>query len=343
MNEAAANASEIGPGRSCPLAYRYRPGDMAVPPSLRCEVLYVVGGLYGNEAALDEVLAMFDDERGDKRLVFNGDFNWFDTGADAFRRINERVLAHAATRGNVETEIAGDDPSAGCGCAYPDAVDQETVDRSNRIGARLGATARRFPALLDRLRALPMWLRVDVGDTRVAVVHGDADSLAGWGFAHDALADPARQGRVERWFDAAAVDVFACTHTCLPVLQRSTDPVHGAGRIVVNNGAAGMPNFRHTRHGVLTRIAVRPFEGGARAYGASLGSVFVDALRVDYDAERFAADFLAQWPAGSDAHRSYWQRIVDGPAFDLHDAVLDATVERTSPRTNAPSASRTTS
>ena len=319
-------------GRSCPLAYRYLPSDMAVPARLECELLYVVGGLYGNEAALDEVLDMFDREPGDKRLVFNGDFNWFDIDPAAFGRINERVLVHGATRGNVETELAADDPSAGCGCAYPDSVDQGTVDRSNRISARLVETARSFPALLDRLRSLPMWQRIDVGDRRVAIVHGDAQSLAGWGFAQEALASVAQQRRVDAWFDAAQVDVFASSHTCLPVLHTAGASANGAGRIVVNNGAAGMPNFQGTRHGMLTRIGLQPYRGPQRLYGTSSGNVFVDALKIDYDADRFATAFLAQWPAGSDAHRSYWQRIGHGPSLRLHDARSGAAAACTSER-----------
>ena len=44
------------PGRSCPLHYRYRPEVFAIeaPAHLRSlDVLYVVGGLYGNPLALE--------------------------------------------------------------------------------------------------------------------------------------------------------------------------------------------------------------------------------------------------------------------------------------------------
>ena len=66
-------------------------------------------------------------------LVFNGDFNWFDVDPDGFARLNARVLAHAALRGNVETELATDDERAGCGCAYPQWVGDAEVARSNEI------------------------------------------------------------------------------------------------------------------------------------------------------------------------------------------------------------------
>jgi hypothetical protein len=43
----------VGPrGRSCPLAYRYQPEALAQPAQLEADTLYVVGGLYGNPAAL---------------------------------------------------------------------------------------------------------------------------------------------------------------------------------------------------------------------------------------------------------------------------------------------------
>ena len=65
-------------GRTCPLSYRYAPDVMRAEPALRTETLYVVGGLYGNEPALESVVRMFDAEPGPKHLIFNGDFNWFD-------------------------------------------------------------------------------------------------------------------------------------------------------------------------------------------------------------------------------------------------------------------------
>ena len=308
-------------GRSCPLHYRYSPAVFAQPASLRCELLYVVGGLYGNEQALDSVLHLFERETGPKRLVFNGDFNWFNVDPDAFARLNQRVLAFDATRGNVETELCAPDtpdtPDVGCGCAYPDWVGDEVVQRSNQIMQRLRSTARQHPALLQQLQALPMGLTVEVGGMRVAVVHGDAESLAGWGFAQEMLRQPGHQAQLRRWFDAAQVDVFACSHTCLPLFHRlAGDPP----RAVLNNGAAGMPNFAGDSAGLLTRIAVRPFVGPQWRYGLRNNGLFIDAIDVAIDGPRWQADFLAQWPEGSAAHASYWQRIAAGPAYAVSDA-----------------------
>jgi hypothetical protein len=160
------------------------------------DVLYAVGGLYGHEAALHAVLRLFEAERGRKALVFNGDFHWFDADPATFDRIQQAVLAHTALRGNVETELANPHPAsdAGCGCAYPDWVGDGVVERSNRILQRLWTAA--TDAHRRQLAALPMALTAQVGGLRVGVVHGDAESLAGWGFAQEHLRQPEHRARV---------------------------------------------------------------------------------------------------------------------------------------------------
>jgi len=315
-----------GPGRSCPLRYRYDPGVLASEPSRTCDVLYVVGGLYGNTEALARVLDLFAAEEGDKVLVFNGDFNWFNVESGEFERVNRTVLEFGATRGNVETEIALPDDGAGCGCAYPDWVDDGIVERSNEIIRRLRATAIEFPSLTRAMAALPAWMRVDVGEQRVAIVHGDAESLAGWGFAQEALRDPRHQERLDRWFRLAEVDVFASTHTCLPALHKMTAAGDRAERVVINNGAAGLPNFAGTTLGLITRIAVRSYRGDRRCFGVESGGVSIDAIGVDYDQPAWQRRFLMQWPPGSPAFVSYWTRIVDGPRCRPED--IDGTPRR---------------
>jgi len=318
------------PGRSCPTHYRYGPTVFAAPARAHCEVLYVVGGLYGNVPALQRVLALFDDERGDKRLVFNGDFHWFDVDASAFAQIQRGVLAHGATRGNVETELAAqpapDGRDAGCGCAYPDWVGDAVVERSNRILARLRATARAMPGACGELESLPMWRRIDVGECRVAIVHGDAQSLSGWGFAQESLREPSQRRIAARWFEQARVDVFASSHTCLPVFQQVDLPGRAFAPLVLNNGAAGMPNLVGACEGLLTRIALRPFEGTGRRFGLRRGGLHFDAIAIDYDDAAWRRGFLAQWPAGSDAHASYWSRIGGTVEHTIDDALRAPTV-----------------
>jgi hypothetical protein len=245
------------------------------------------------------------------RFAFNGDFHWFDTGDSDFAFVTDAVLRHAALRGNVETEIAGEDSGAGCGCAYPADVSDAEVSRSNEILGVLRATARRAPALRERLARLPMHLTAQVGDARVGIVHGDAASLAGWGFAQDRLDEPGHRRWIESAFGEARVDAFASTHTCLPAFRRFD------GGVVANNGAAGMPNFEGTRFGLLTRIGVAPHEGPEGLYAMRAKGAHVEALRIDYDHDRWVERFLAAWPEGSPAHASYFRRISQGTRFAL--------------------------
>jgi hypothetical protein len=83
---------------------------------------------------------------------------------------------------------------------------------------------------------------VAVGRLRIGIVHGDAESLAGWRFAHDALDDSAAGAWLAAVRAASRIDVVASSHACLPALREFT---LDAGRLtIINNGAAGMPNFR---------------------------------------------------------------------------------------------------
>lgn len=312
--ESTAAGAATQPGRSCPLRYRYTPQAIAAAAEREAEILYVAGGLYGNLPALEAIEALAAAEPAPPTLVFNGDFNWFDVDDAGFRALNERVLAHAATQGNVEAELAAGDPAAGCGCAYPDEVPAAVVDWSNAIHARLAATAARHPALTARLAQLPPFARWRVGGLRVAVVHGDCESLAGWQFAAERLAAPAGLAALAAAAEAAAADVIASAHTCLPVMRRVA--VASGWAVLANNGAAGMPNFAADLRGVITRIG-RPRSPHAALYGTTLAGVAIDALPVAFDQRRWQADFLANWPPGSPAHRSYWQRIAAGPAYAI--------------------------
>jgi hypothetical protein len=306
---------DLRPGRACPVSYRYSPRVFDREPEIVAQTLYVVGGLYGNVEALEALLKLAGSEPGPVKIVFNGDFHWFDIAPAGFARITREVLAHAALRGNVETELATEESGAGCGCAYPADVSDAEVSRSNEILERLRATARADAPSREALGRLPMHLVARVGDARVGIVHGDATSLAGWGFAHDRLDAPSHRRWIDSMFRDARVDVFASTHTCLPAFRRYD--FGAAAGVVANNGAAGMPNFADTRFGLVTRIATRPFAGSERLHALEVGGVHVEALRLDYDHARWVERFLGQWPEGSPAHASYFRRITLGPRLAL--------------------------
>jgi len=300
------------PGRTCPLSYRYAPESLRRAPELAADTLWIAGGLYGNPFALESLLALYERERATKALVFNGDFHWFDARTDVFDQINRKVLEFAALRGNIEAELATPIADAGCGCAYPDWVDDGTVERSNEIIERLRAAAGDARALA----ALPMHLVARVGEARVAIVHGDFESLAGWGFSQEALSSS--QGRLSAHaaFDRAQVDIFASSHTCLPVLQR-----FGESRAIVNNGSAGMPNFRGELYGVVTRISINPSDDAL--YRLKCNGIHVEAIALRYDQAAWEKRFLEWWPAGSPAHRSYYGRITNGPSYTVGQALRE--------------------
>ncbi len=310
--------AEQAPGRACPLSYRYPASALAAAPSLGADSLWIAGGLYGNPFALRTLEALYDREPGPKALVFNGDFHWFDVDPEIFAAVDAAVLGHVALRGNVETELAEPAAGAGCGCAYPAWVDDGTVGRSNRIIDRLRTTAGALAGAKGRLRALPMHTVAAVGGERVAIVHGDARSLAGWGFSQEALATAQGIEAARADFADAGATVFASSHSCLPVLQALP-----GGRAIANNGAAGLPNFSGTRFGVATRISVRPRAGAL--YAVRAGALWVEAVALEYDAQAWEECFLAQWPPGSDAHRSYYGRIARGPGYSPGQALRGAT------------------
>ena len=313
-------------GRICPASYSYSPSSFARPPELLAEVLYVVGGLYGNRFALAEIQKMVACETVDAQIVFNGDYHWFDADVDTFAHVDSIVARHLTLRGNVETELASDDDANGCGCAYPESVPDDDVERSNEILNRLRVAARRVDALKpgtrSRLAALPMHLVADVGGARIGIVHGDAWALAGWRFAHDTLHSADRELALSAVFEQAALDGFASTHTCLPALKLF-DTALGE-RFVVNNGAAGMPNFANTRFGVITRLATLPVPrtlAAARLYGADIAGVYVDALAVRFDTVAWDDEFERLWLGNSPASVSYRHRILNGPDFSVDDAL----------------------
>ena len=319
------------PGRTCPLSYRYGAASLNRAADFSAPTVYVIGGLYGNPFALDALLALRDIEP-DAQLVFNGDFNWFDIDDASFTRINTEVLAHRAIRGNVETELLAGDAAAGCGCGYPDYVSDADVARSNAIMGMLADTARRHRAVSERLAALPMHLVAGVetaaGTVKVGIVHGDAESLAGWAFGEEAIEPRSVAGMFER----ARVRVFASSHTCLPVGETYATTMGACA--LFNNGAAGMPNFAGTSYGLITRISAHPAPPALGAlYGVVLGDavsnvhqagVHVDCVPLHYNQAAWFAHFDRLWPAVSPAALSYRNRIIRGPNYTPAQAMRGA-------------------
>jgi hypothetical protein len=302
------------PGRFCPSHYHYGARALAAPPAFSSDTLLVAGGLYGNPEALTALENLAAPDGAD--LVFNGDFHWFDSEPGMFDATQRRVLAHRAIAGNVEAELA--EPSgAGCGCGYPPRVDDTAVSQANMIMQQLQGTA--MPAQREQLARLAYHATAEVGGYRIALIHGDPDSLAGWGLDVNALGSGSdtSEEQLRSWFRQAGADVFACSHTCLP--HTRTLEVDGRRRAIINNGAAGMPNFRGDHRGVVTRIATT--SSPHALYRARLNGLAIEAIALDYDLDTWIERFERWWPPGSPAHRAYYERLTQGPGFELAQAL----------------------
>ncbi|KAA1174257.1 hypothetical protein FWJ25_08430 [Marinobacter salinexigens] len=309
-------------GRSCPLAYRYDPATLCREPEPVTEdVIYVVGGLYGNPFALDEIerMAAQEERLGRRvRLVFNGDFNWFNASDELFRDINQRVLNHTASLGNVEYELANPSDGAGCGCAYPSFVDQGVVERSNRIMVRLQGIADKHPDLQAQLAKLPRYRCLMFGGLKILVLHGDPESLAGWGLSHESFS-AGKDSEVKCWLEVAGADAIICTHTCLPLIWSSR--VAGCDRMVANNGSAGMGNLRDDPRGLLVRIALEPAPETALV-SRNIADMAVSLVPVPFDHDAWLDRFDHLWPAGTEAAESYRNRILSGTELSAENMLF---------------------
>jgi hypothetical protein len=84
---------------------------------------------------------------------------------------------------------------------------------------------------------------------------------------------------------------------------------------VINNGAAGMPNFPGQLSGLITRIGLTPFDSSTLPgfnviERTQVHGVEVAAISVPYDHAQWRTRFLANWPEGSEAYISYYARIM---------------------------------
>ena len=285
---------------SCPSDYAL---SFSWDGALCCETLYVVGGLYGNVQALQAIKKFVEP---DARVVFNGDMHWFDNDAEQFRAIEEGAKAFYLLNGNVEKELSREIKSgAGCGCFYPDSVAQTTKSWANEIHAHL---SKMVDAHLPQYKAMfqkrASCLGVYVGEQKIAITHGDEFSLAGWGCSRENLQNPQRQKALNAWFQENHVTVLASSHTCEAALLELENGV------LINNGAAGLPNFKAPNSGVITRISTKPSKRAL--YGVKKEGLYIEAIDVAYDAASFWDAFRRLWDETSPAYRSYASRILNG-------------------------------
>jgi hypothetical protein len=82
---------------------------------------------------------------------------------------------------------------------------------------------------------------------------------------------------------------------------------------------AGMPNFRGDRRSLITRVARQP--SSEAEYRALIEDVVIEAVAIPFDQDAWIRVFERLWPEGSAAWLSYAGRMVDGPDFDLQQAL----------------------
>ena len=145
-------------------------------------------------------------------------------------------------RSNVETELANDDSGAGCGCAYPDYVDDADVSRSNSILQRLRSVARTCCHVRQQLAQLAMHAVARVGDVRIGLVHGDAKSLAGWRFDAAAL----QQLENAPWLERVLANPWWTYLPLAPLARRRFTASRAVGGLAMPSSRTELPASRAT-------------------------------------------------------------------------------------------------
>lgn len=312
-------------GRVCPSDYHIDDQAFSGDAEHVCDVLYVVGGLYGNPFALEAIDQLIADERTRATeagtadfiitTVFNGDMHWFDKTTENFASIEKAAAKYTLLIGNVEAELRRESPiGVGCGCAYPACVDNETVARSNKIHSMLFDELSDRPELKELLEGRPSTTTVAVAGRKVGITHGDEHMVGGWNCSREELSEPERQRKLDAFLSENDLVALATTHTC-SAAAIALD--HG---LVINNGAAGLPNFAGQHFGLVIRIAETPHPDAL--FGAQRNGLFVEAVPLRYDQDSFVKWFDELWPEGSPAEISYRRRIVSGPADCVEEALL---------------------
>jgi hypothetical protein len=299
-------------GRFCPPHYFYGPEELAKTNEKYTDEIIVAGGIYGNVEALNALKSF---NLPSKNVVLGGDFNWFNISPDLFEEVNLKAMEFTTILGNVETELVSPTDNVGCGCAYPESVPEIEVSNSNEIMTALQSTSKKFTKILEKLKQRPKYARFKIGSLRVLIVHGDTKSLSGWSFSRESL----NHGREDAYYadllTRSNADVIACSHTCLPASKLVKHSENT--KLIINNGAAGMPNFKGELFGLATRFGAKPSNQYKTIWSTQIDDVFIDLIKIEYDQSRFMDQFTRTWAPGSAAHTSYFGRLTSGTQIPL--------------------------
>jgi diadenosine tetraphosphatase ApaH/serine/threonine PP2A family protein phosphatase len=220
--------------------------------------LAVMGGAYGNLAALESCLADAAATGANLKAFIGDSIGCCAHSNEVVRMIREGFDLFVA--GNHEQQaVAG---STSCGCGYSSAEDEKISCEAFELATSgLSDASRQF------LGTWPNEQIVELEGGRVLLCHGSPGYTSE--FLYDAELDDLR---LEAWLDRFDVRGFICTHSGLPFVRRLAD-----GRFAVNCGVVGKPD--HDGDTAVHYAVVDLPNGGDSTF---------DIRRVEYDHETWA-------------------------------------------------------
>lgn len=298
---------------SCSFEYFF-PNDWAkYPKPIEEDIIYVIGGLYGNLFSVETFNRMAEEEKSKPLMIFNGDMHWFDVSYDDFMEVENNTRG-IKLLGNVEFELPTSLDKADCGCNYPPDVDEAAMARSNVIHSAMKKNMR-GKVILEELATREKAIAISAMGYTIAITHCDEKSMPGWDCARDALQKEECRNELAAWLKENHIDILATPHTCLPAITAIDNSV------VCNNGSAGMANVRGKTYGLITRIAKKPHPKAVAK--KRLKDVYVELVKVEFPIVKFVEHFDQCWPDGSSASISYRNRIVNGTTVEEKTIDID--------------------
>ena len=252
------------------------------------------------------------------RLIFNGDFHWLNKKKEEFIAVQEFINKHIAIKGNIEDSLSNPKNFNNCNCDYPDYFPPEETIYSNEIFSQLKKTYLLCDEYKNDLNKLDTHFYISIKNgPNVFVTHGDLLSLNGWSFSSQSIREVKKEDFLN-FFNLVNADVIVSSHTCLPVFCNAIHR-NGEEKLLLNNGAAGMPNFRNKEFGIIIRISSTEFPDEKVLYRKRIKNYFFEAIKLEYANENFVKDFLSNWPFKSPGYKAYFDRIryldVEGEPF----------------------------
>ncbi|WVM89231.1 hypothetical protein UMZ34_00410 [Halopseudomonas pachastrellae] len=180
-------------------------------------MLYVIGGLYGNRQALDAIERRLAAET-QRSCGVQWRCSLVRLRPGGVSDIEQRLQRHHPLRGNVETELARVGDDFGCGCAYPEQTNADTVERSNRIHHQLQQTVDSLPGMAEQTGQSPCLAGCQGGRRAHRHYPRRRAVAAGWQCDHAQRRAPRASNNWPTGCEQR-IRVLACSHTCSPAAE----------------------------------------------------------------------------------------------------------------------------